>query len=118
MSNEQMRIAIAESLGWKQVPDKYYEDRRAWVRSGERCATCDLLDYLNDLNACREFEKTIEVDGDESDNYALELLKLTAIHKGEGYHWGSNCDADYFRIATATAPQRCEAYLKTKGLWK
>lgn len=113
-----MRVKIAEARGaklWnnptdagpKQLwafecpsPSEVFE--RMWVR-GE--IDCLLPDYLNDLNACAEFESTLT--DEESRIYSAEIVSLTL--------WDRDTDT-VKRILQVTARQRCLAYLKTKGI--
>lgn len=102
MSPEQQRIKIAEACGWKR-------DSRGlgWLSpSGEYI---DLPDYLNDLNAAHEMENGLKPD--DFSKYLLQLQKLTqSEHRYEV--------ENRYALIHATSAQRCEAFLKTKGLWK
>lgn len=69
-----------------------------------------LLPYTRSLDACAEFEKTITSESDK--NHYVNLLNQIYDEFGEL----SNVCSD-FMLATATAVQRCEAYLRMKGLW-
>jgi len=76
------------------------------------CGTVIERDFYNDLNACAEFERAL-LGGNAKQNihstnrYTNELCKLLQC-----------LDTALFQFATATAPQRCEAYLKTIGKWR
>lgn len=96
MTPEEINIAIAESLGvmkWSYALPK-------------KVPHCDMLDYHSSLDACAEFEATM--DKQEQSDYICAL--------------GGLCQEpdldDWAGVCFATAPQRCEAYLKLKGLWK
>lgn len=99
MNKEQQRIKIAKACGWKSefvaVPDG--DEGDIWIKpdgfSGE------LPDYLNDLNAMHEAEKTLSEDNRKS--YRGWLVVVCC-----GNHWH------------ATAAQRAEAFLRTLNLWK
>ena len=112
MSPESQQIAIAEALGfsvtrverdadgkiklvWAETPDTWRgKDVRPW-----------LPDFLNDLNACHEFEKKLIGLGPPAlDTYELFLLAI--------------CTRAGHRIFRATAAQRCEAFLKTINKWE
>ena len=111
MTAEAQRIAITEACGWTET--------EAWL-NGRRCfehadsnAGWDfdsLPDYLNDLNACHEFEKVLD--------------KMTGIHEPSvGICTGNEVYEDMLlgmcdHPIRATAAQRCEAFLKTIGKWK
>jgi hypothetical protein len=110
MTNEQQRIAIAEASGWVRE----YSDIPTWdtslnsykpvhtmlFRRQEKCFRAENLpDYLNDLNAMHEAERTM---GDpqlwvEYQSYLSDVMG----HVGWIYH--------------ATAAQRAEAFLRTIG---
>ena len=104
MNEQEQRIAIAEHMGWKgpNHPD-VCDFVRGWPSedwimnpAGHIGHLNGSPDYPNDLNACHEMEKTL--DAWDMMSY-LDLLIET----------GTPC--------TATAAQRCEAFLKTVGLW-
>lgn len=112
MSPEKQRIAIAEACGWKFIKspsDGVSEFWRqaicdSWVNSRGRVVwgPNNLPDYLNDLNAMHEAEKTLS--NEEINAYAYKLLVLPSRP-------GS------VRYVMATAAQRAEAFLKTLGKW-
>ena len=111
MNPEQQRISIAKACGWtaQEAKDRFW---RAVDAAGDM--TLDLWmcernvwfagipDYLNDLNAMHEAERTM---GDpqlwvEYQSYLSDVMG----NVGWIYH--------------ATAAQRAEAFLKTLNLWK
>lgn len=117
MNPEAQRIAIAEACGWVRE----YADVQTWdasinsykggykpvhtilFRRKEKCVrTENLPDYLNDLNAMHEAEKT-----------------LTYAQGGQMTMWieHMNC-AGYGPQLFATAAQRAEAFLRTLGKWE
>lgn len=63
-------------------------------------------DYLSDLNACAEMEKTISNDGAKWNLYRMNLMRLC-----------SQADEITDEIS-APACLRCKAFLLTKGEWK
>ena len=89
MNPEQQRIAIAEACGWKTG----YRDPEAWH---------PLPDYLNDLNAMHEAEKTLTDKAHEE--FRLNLYDVIGD--------------DSRLIVSSTAAQRAEAFLRTIGKWK
>lgn len=98
MSPEAQRVAIAESVGiylhdGDQAPSNY-------------TFVTDLPDYLNDLNAMHEAEKTLSPK--DKREYAYQL---------NGGYYTSGLD-DTFDIVHATAAQRAKAYLRTIGKWE
>ena len=89
MNPEQQRIAIAEACGWKTG----YRDPEAWH---------PLPDYLNDLNAMHEAEKTLTDKAHEE--FRLNLYDVIGD--------------DSRLIVSSTAAQRAEAFLLTIGKWE
>ena len=90
MTPEKQRIAIATACGWTdtQIIDGKY-------------GQTDVPDYLNDLNACHEMEKT--------------LRPITAAR----YHQLIQTRIKSCDLAIgATSSLRCEAFLRVKGLWE
>ncbi|MDB4403257.1 hypothetical protein N9204_00315 [bacterium] len=115
MSKESQRIAIAEACGWKgpKHPDTA-QFVRGWIRpdvwminpAGHIGFIYDCPDYLHDLNAMHEAEKTLSFP--EQVSYAEHLSLICT----KGMTPASTRIA-YF----ATAPQRAEAFLRTIGKW-
>ena len=108
MTDEQMRIAIAEACGWAEiVHHKLHAGNEGLL--GTHIAADGVRDrdwvpdYLNDLNAMHEAEKVLLKDGHESDLW-LEYLSNLVICAPAGLS------------SHATARQRAEAFLKTKGI--
>lgn len=103
MNNDQIRIAIAGVCGWKwhgdpswpKHPDGYY-----WKIEG-RFDYKSLPNYPEDLNACAEMEKGLTLE--QRVTYSNNLAKICGTQ---------------FEKCFATAPQRCEAFLRTLNLWK
>lgn len=111
MSPEAQRIAIAEACGWDMNPKeaaewKSQQERHPWCKSpsGELVIICgsDFPDYLNDLNAMHEAEKTLV----DHTGYCMELQHATG---GLPLR---------FNLTHASASQRAEAFLKTIGKWQ
>lgn len=101
MNPEQQRIKLAEWDGWIPHPHhsrrwKYEEDgKTGWIDED------DLPNYPFDLNAVHELEK--KVHDEKWISYVKLLAKACEYQKG---------------FCHATAAQRCEALLKTLGLWE
>ena len=89
LTPEEQRIKVAELCGFKTGQ---------WALDNPSYMFSHVRDYLNDLNACHEFEKLL--DGDRQHTYEMELLKL-----------------DYpdweIKVTHATAAQRCKAFVLT-----
>ena len=95
MTPEAQQIAIAKACGWRK-------DKRGlgWLSpSGEYS---ELPDYLNDLNAMHEAEKTLTFH--QETDYIAHLMRQ---HK----------DYPMTQGFMATAAQRAEAFLRTLNLW-
>ena len=111
MTAEAQRIAIAEALGYTQE-EPWLDGRDCWSHKEHPTHMgFDVIpDYLNDLNACHEFEKVLD--------------KMTGIHEPSvGICTGNEVYEDMLlgmcdHPIRATAAQRCEAFLKTIGKWK
>lgn len=76
-------------------------------------------DYCNDLNACADFERTLE--SVEWTDYTMAIRRIIQrdCNKPECYlpeTDRSQLISDFW-FYCATALRRCEAYLKVKGLW-
>lgn len=104
MTLEEQRIAIAEVCGWKREP--LYDDipagRNAWRHNDMRVVfTKNLPDYLNDLNAMHEAEKTLK-----EPEKTIYLNNLSEI---------GDCE---WNQVHATAEQRAKAFLKAINKWK
>ena len=111
MKPEQQRIAIAEACGWKWVALRQQEGLRDEVRGYPPDVECVgtneryVPDYLNDLNAMHEAEKTLNFL--KKAEYA-RMLTSTA--------WQS--EQPTFAPMTATAAQRAESFLRTINKWE
>jgi hypothetical protein len=113
MNKEKQQIKIAEACGWRL----FSSFLNLWAPPGHvveyDCDAYPLPDYLNDLNAMHEAEKTIERLCKEGD-YWFHLRELCAFPDAE-------CDWNkvyFFTAVHATAAQRAEAFLKTLNLWE
>ena len=108
MSDEEIRIKIAESLGWKwnastDVGGKAFPECWAHDEHGFAWQVADLPNYPESLDACAEFEATLTV------NERLTFRNLLVRAQAE-------CPYPDTYAVSATARQRCLAYLKTKGI--
>lgn len=101
MKPEEINRPIAEACGWSVVHlvgDTYFglsPDEK------NESYTEEIPNYHGSLDACAEFERTLDrIDRRE---YVRQLYHITEND------FGAHC---------ATPPQRCEAFLRVKGLWK
>jgi hypothetical protein len=139
-SAEEINQAIAEALGWVwyRLPEYRYETRKhrflalpsiheyegqdpAWtVRADMTENVCNweymqrefhVPNYWGDLNAIHEAEKMLT-----EKQQVWYLQKLTQIRFRDGVSGMIGCMID--KTTFATAPQRCEAFLRTLGKWR
>lgn len=116
MSPDNQRIAIAEACGWAWFSVSFNSEQKILARSQQEANTVTLghwvwsltPDYLNDLNACHEMEKTLASDKEAAD-FDRELSTVVLNEWDDGLinsmEWH------------ATAAQRAEAFLRTIGKW-
>lgn len=106
MSEEQKRIRIAEACGWKEVMPEgksasgIHPDPTAYRR-------VFVPDYLNDLNACHEMEKTLPFDV-LNGTYKTALLDITFANPKRiagMFHTTARQRADAFLAVLGPAPQ-------------
>lgn len=114
MTDEQMRVAVAE---WCGRPGPYETEMR-WHEPHNDCAQeiavlldafgCEIPDYPNDLNAVHEVEKGLT--DEQRRRYSWHLCDTIGPR---GYdEWSGLYD---FALAHATARQRCVALLRVWG---
>ena len=106
MTPEKQRIAIGE----KVLPLPIYNTMQM-VIPGPQPGTWigDIPDYLNDLNAVHEVEKLFA-----STQYFYELQTVCGMPRGLVIY-----DIESIKhLIIASAAQRCEALLRTWGLWE
>ncbi len=104
MTNDEIRIAIAETVGWKDVrfigDDACITGIKPNYPDYPNPARFELPNYPSDLNAMHE----VVMAQDKAFRKVMRfwLYELT----------------DQMSAHDATALQRAEAYLRVKGLWK
>lgn len=150
MKPEQQQIAIAEACGWMQGtieryagrPDKLVNERWAWTsppgwlasdspfakayRSDRESSILAPPNYLTDLNAMHEAEKSLVTVG-EWISYMENLASVATIPTNGATAWELVCKVSrsdqkgvLYGLAgfvRATASQRAEAFLRTLNLW-
>ena len=96
MTPQEINVKIAEVCGVKKCPGC------GWERE---CPDHEhkLPNYYGDLNDCHEMEKFLK---DDNTYYGVFCPIIRSV-MGKNQRWES-----------ATAPQRCEAFLRTLGLWE
>jgi hypothetical protein len=135
MTPEEQRIAIAEACGWKwyrrpatgvwaakpmrtlyhpQIAPEYVATLQPADMTERECNPVFIWreglipDYLNDLNAMHEAEKTL--DGMAAWRFTQVLWTVIQPDKFANY--------ELERVVMANASQRAEAFLRTIGKWK
>lgn len=110
LSNNDLKIEIAELCGWKLEKDQY-SPKGIWVKRdifGKKTEECfdmvDLPDYPNDLNAMHEAEKMLDVVEQRPLRSSIYLDCLGDVT-------GTTRMGLQQEIVMATARQRAEAFV-------
>lgn len=104
MTSEAQRVAIAEACRWSSIGENHNGRLCGFhLKYGADGINHYVPDYPNDLNSCADFEK------DAGNEYWRILNDIVDR---------DNKRIVAFAIGKATAPQRCEAFVRWKGLWK
>ena len=132
MTNHEIRIKIAESLGWKRkwqnrggaplLNEK--PEGHSWVvwfdpNGHSLDKAYDPIfppDYLNDLNAMHEAEEILKQK--RVFTSYLSAIAKTCGFKAHGSEAWFYLHAGLEAVASATAAQRAEAFLRTLNLWE
>ena len=116
MSEKEIRIAVAKLCGYENIglrprhlTGEYSDD--LYSRDNTGAWWKPIPDYLNNLNACAQFESLL--DTNELERYYMYLDSVIS---------GRTCfkvsEANHLAVLLASPSQRCEAFLRTKGKWK
>ena len=110
MTQEKQRIAIGIACGLTNIAPLVVknvthqgDDRTVGISSDSGWVP----DYLNDLNACHEMEKVLMEKGVKA-----WWSYVAFINRHNPRPFGTET------AVHATAAQRCEAFLRTLGLWE
>lgn len=116
LTDESKRVKVAELCGWEKASQ---ESMEAYWRLGHPKATWywmhefgdvqpieHLPDYLNDLNACHEFEELIPKDKEYKWEHLLGSIVGAEWIDYEGWF-------ETVPFLRATAEQRCKAFVLT-----
>ena len=108
MTDQQINLAIAEACGWRRrdntdITRLVTADWAKWQRSKDGAWCSSLPNYCHDLNAMHEAESKSFDNGMQPYAWQMELQRVCG---------------DYPATFCATARQRAEAFLRTKGLWR
>lgn len=114
MNPEEQIIAIAKACGWKKSLGDWKAPAGTTVKIVREASDGDAYtyppDYLNDLNAMHEAEKTL--DANEQCFYQAYLYKVVGVHPSSIFA------EDIHKLFCATATQRAEAFLRVMGLYR
>lgn len=133
MTNDAIKVAIAESMGWTFGKPTFGHDNKWSVHFGnpgfefdsewagqpppfEDCYKdySEIPNYPESLDACREFE--LSLNQHRAEAYAVYLTEVENLVNQFTPHACPTWSA-LFRLSTATPLQRCQAYLMTIGKW-
>lgn len=98
MTPAQINAAIATWMGWTDISPTFHVGFDP--DSGQ---PRPIPNYHGDLNACADFEAHL------ADNYESYVDSLFNVHHRDGEVLG---------VVSCSAPQRCEALLRTLNLWR
>ncbi len=116
MTDNEIRIAIAEKCGWERATNAYDMDGPMFWKDGILFKSSGLPDYPNDLNAMHEAEKVFT--NLYAQQYSLFLHKLV-MGTMDNFDIEGNCNLECVsRVVRATARQRAEAFLRAFNLFK
>ena len=107
MDVNQINFVIAEACGWIKFwqPDNtWYDTTGHWEWHRGEANIRRVPNYYRDLNACADMEKCLKQQ--ERGEYMDRISEISGLSGDMG--WGCQ---------TATATERCEAFLKTIGKW-
>lgn len=109
MNADQQRIAIAEACPSVFAVRRFSDGKTqiVWRMDNDTQGPVATVDPLSDLNAMHEAEKTLT----HEQRITYWNLLWQSLMVGEVLEHG-------FRILSATAAQRAEAFLKTLNLWQ
>ena len=110
LTPEQINIAIAEFCGWRRDPNA--TEPWVWIMPNGKAweTSAAIPNYHGDLNACREAEEML--DEKQRGQFASYLWDLMLKTTKRNPWW---LGPYKFELIHASAPQRCEALLKTIG---
>lgn len=103
MTEQEINCAIAECLGWTELrASEAFAGQWFGKPPGPPFGRTQLPNFHASLDACAIFENSV-IAGD------LDMEYREALERECG---------QYAIIYRATAPQRCQAFLRVKGIWR
>lgn len=109
MTTDEMRVAVAEVCGWRNVRVR---DEDGWIEGTTSLgARRDVPHYDIDLNEMAKAEETL---------FPTQVHQLNEPDRFAEYHARLDmmCVGHPGGAIRATAAQRCEAFLRATGRWK
>lgn len=120
MTDQEINIAIAEVRGWKMgVTVRPGYAGRIWLQpdaEGPMPERSSLPDYCHDLNAMNEAEE--QLSPRERGDYHFWILDNDDTNARQFVPGACPSACELWYLTHATARQRAEAFLRTKGMWK
>lgn len=110
ITDEEIRIKVAEACGWEVISDTLCNVKPDKNGDPEIEPIAPLPNYPESLDACAEFEKTLTTE--EQQEYFYQLNEEVGLVSPRSPAW--LLEWSVFKLVTATARQRCIAFLKTK----
>jgi hypothetical protein len=111
MTPQEINIAIAELCGWTCDKDGYWTHSDTEMRKRLNLPSGCPPNYYGCLNACAEMEATLKAE--QWMSYLHYIYDQVPGYR-EGSYWYENFETQR-QVASATAPQRCEAFLRVHG---
>ena len=108
MTDTEINIAIAECCGWRGPSAPYHLVDAQMAQP---------LDYVNDLNAMHEAEKSLTTQQEQGYVERLGATLMNAAYDNDP-RWLDSELSSHDSVYRATARQRAEAFLRTVGKWK
>jgi len=115
LTNEEIRIKVAESLGWHEKPEPVGSaNATAWWKGSDRYPSylMPVPNYPESLDACAEFRKTLT--DTEKERY---VWWLNHLHPSADIHYSElqkDVRREVFDLIDVKPIEHCLAYLKTK----
>lgn len=120
MTPENINAAMAELDGWKdQHPLGEHRVEYRWLNPNGFAYSEHIPDYYSDLNAVARMEKLLDNETNIIPSEGFDTQFGMYIGMLEEVVGPTVAEDDiYAAVIIATAPQRCEAILRTLGKWK
>ena len=113
MTNDEIRIKIAEACGWTHVE----KEEGGAIYGYPKINSCRLFaipNYPEDLNAM--YDALAHLTPEELRQWAVELTAIV-LENNSGAWWDLDI-SETAQVLNATAAQQAEAFLKTLKLWE